>query len=223
MVRKIACWHPPVCPQFAHQVLVGYFQKVPTEVPNMDPLSTGWVLFKSTHCWTHWTNYKWNPWVLSQITSKSTQWVLCERTPRFLSQFTSQCAHQRTWATHQEFFESSFKKYPVMWSQCTQSHTQWVLWGFVVKLSHIVSSLWVLWKKPTRYIVITCLGTFWKNSQRTLDEWLRSFDGHIVMWIVKETKGFFHKVPTRYFLMWFEKELKGFACNLSTGFSSGYF
>ena len=95
----------------------------------MDPPSTGWVLFKSTHCRTQWVNCEQNPWVLSQITSKSTQWVLCERTPQFLSQFTSQCAHRRTSATCTEFFESSFKMYPVMWSQCTQ---------------------WVFFKEPTK-------------------------------------------------------------------------
>jgi hypothetical protein len=37
--------------------------------------------------------------------------------------------------------KGSFKKCPPMCSQCAQLYTQWVLWEFMVKLSHIVSSL----------------------------------------------------------------------------------
>ena len=61
--------------------------------------------------------------------------------------------------------QSSFKKYPSIWSKCTQPHTWQVLCEFVVKLDHIESSLWVLWKGPARYILIKLVGTFWKNSE----------------------------------------------------------
>ena len=60
---------------------------------------------------------------------------------------------------------SSFKKYPSIWSKCTQPYTWQVLCEFVVKLDHIESSLWVLWKEPARYILIKLMGTFWKNLE----------------------------------------------------------
>ena len=41
-------------------------------------------------------------------------------------------------------------------------------------------------------------------------------DGHILKWIVKEPRGFFHKVPTGYFAEWIVKELKGFFHKVST-------
>jgi len=52
-----------------------------------------------------------------------------------------------------------------------------------------------------RYIVITYLGTFWKNSQ-----WVaQAHNGYIVIKIVKETRGFFQKVATGYFCVFFVK------------------
>ena len=67
---------------------------------------------------------------------------------------------------------SSFKKYPSIWSKCTQPYTWQVLWEFVVKLDHIESLLWLLWKEPARYILIKLMGTFWKNSKCLFKKYL---------------------------------------------------
>ena len=99
-----ACWHwgqggtYPVGTWWVH---CEFWKNSPTQCP----LDTLWVLFKSTHQSTYQMLCERNPWVLSQFTPQSTQWVLCERSQWVLSQLTSKCAHQRTWATHWEFFQ----------------------------------------------------------------------------------------------------------------------
>ena len=130
-------------------------------------------------------------WVCSEKTHQYTHEPLFERTLRVLSQFCSRCAHNMP----EPLIESSFIKYLAIWSQCTQPYTQWVLWEFVVKLNHIESLLWVLWKEPTGHIVATLMGILWKNSQ-----WVAQVhSGHILIKIVKEHRGFIHKIPSGFF------------------------
>ena len=156
-----------------------------------------------------WVLCKRNPWVLLQFTLQSIQWVLCERNPWVLSQFTSQYAHQEP----ELLIKSSFKSTPLMGSQ----HTQCVLFKELTKNSKF-SSISPLTPKEiieymVEYIMIAPGGSFWKNSW-----WVAQvLDGHIVKWIVKEPRGFFHKVPTGYFAEWIVKELKGFFYKVPTG------
>ena len=107
-----------------------------------------------------------------------TQEVFCKWTHQALSQFWSKCTHN----VPEPLVESAFKEYLAIWSQCTQPYTQWVLWEFVVKLNHIESLLWVLWKEPTGHIMGIFLGVLWKNSQ-----WVaQAHCGYILNKIVKE-------------------------------------
>ena len=63
-----------------------------------------------------------------------------------------------------------------------------------------------------RYIVITYLGTFWKNPQ-----WVAQVhDGYIVNKIVKETRGFFQKVATGYIVIIIVKEPRVFIQKVAT-------
>ena len=127
----------------------------------------------------------------SKWTHQITQQVFCEWTHQALSQFWSKCIHN----VPEPLIESSFKEYLAIWSQCTQPYTQWVLWEFVIKLNHIESLLWVLWKEPTGYIVGIFLGILWKNSQ-----WVaQAHCGYILIKIVKEPSGFIHKIPAGWF------------------------
>jgi len=81
-----------------------------------------------------------------------------------------------------------------------------VLWGFVVKLSHIESLLWVLYKEPTGHIVIKSLGILWKNSGGTFTKYpLGTFTKYPLgtLWTLrqhftKERSGFIQKVPIGY-------------------------
>ena len=101
---------------------------------------------------TLWSNSKW--------THQITQQVFCEWTHQVLSQFCSKCTHN----VPEPLIESFFKEYLAIWSQCTQPYTWWVLWEFVVKLNHIESLLWVLWKELTGYIMGVFLSILWKSS-----------------------------------------------------------
>ena len=84
----------------------------------------------------------------------------------------------------------------------------------MVKLDCIVSSLWVLWKEPSGYAVITLMGTFWKNSW-----WVAQvLDRHIVEQIVNGIKGFFHKVPSGHIEVWIVKEIKGYFYKVLPGY-----
>ena len=74
---------------------------------------------------------------------------------------------------------------------------QWVLWEFMVKLSHIENTLWLLWIESAGYILIAFLDIFWKKSQQVT----QIHSGYIVNKIVKETLGFFQKVATGYILI----------------------
>jgi len=65
----------------------------------------------------------------------------------------------------------------------------------VVKLNHIESLLWVFWKEPTGHIVGIFLGILWKNSQRVAQVCC----GYILIKIVKEPRGFIHKIPSGSF------------------------
>jgi len=51
-------------------------------------------------------------------------------------------------------------------------------------------------KAITMYPLITLRSKWWAHFESDLNEWLRSHAGHIVSHILKETHGFFHKVPT---------------------------
>ena len=127
----------------------------------------------------------------SKRTHQRTHWVFCEWTPWVLSQFWSKCAHYEP----EPLIKSSFIKYLAIWSQCTQPYTQRVLWEFVVKLNHIESLLWVLWKEPTGYIVATLMGILCKNSH-----WVAQVHSrHILIKILKEPRGFIHKIPSGFF------------------------
>ena len=53
-------------------------------------------------------------------------------------------------------------------------------------------------KAITMYPLITLRSKWWAHCESNLDEWLRPHAGHIVSHILKETTGFFHKVPPGY-------------------------
>ena len=99
------------------------------------------------------------------------------------------------------------------------NHIQWILWEFVVKLSHIMSTLWLLWKESAGDILITFLDMFWKKLQ-----WVAHIHGgYIVNKIVKETKGFFQKVATGYIVIIIVKKLRVFIQKVATGYFGIFF
>ena len=62
-------------------------------------------------------------------------------------------------------------------------------------------------KVITMYPLITLRSKWWAHCESNLSEWLRSHAGHIVSHILKETHGFFHKVPTGHLAEYIVKEL----------------
>ena len=130
-------------------------------------------------------------WVCSKWTHQYTHEPLFERTLRVLSQFCSRCAHNMP----EPLIESSFIKYPSMWPQCAQ----WVLFKELTTNSQCGSILPQTLKELTEYMVeyieIKLPGILWKNSQ-----WVaRVHSGHILIKIVKEPRGFIHKIPSGFF------------------------
>ena len=118
-------------------------------------------------------------------------WALCERTPWFLSWFCLQCIQYMP----EPLIESSFKKCSVMWSKCAQG----VLFNVFTMNSQFGSisqqTLKEIIEYMVEYFMATSLGTFWKNSQ-----WVaQAYTGYIVNKITKETRDFFHKVPSGNF------------------------
>jgi len=82
----------------------------------------------------------------------------------------------------------------------------------VVKLSHIESTLWLLWKESAGDILIVFLGIFWKKSQ-----WVAQVhNDYIVNKIMKETRGFFQKVATGYIVTIIVKESRVFIQKVAT-------
>ena len=55
--------------------------------------------------------------------------------------------------------------------------------------------------------LITLRSKWWAHCESNLDEWLRFHAGHIVSHILKETHGFFHKVPLGHLAEHIVKEL----------------
>jgi len=62
-------------------------------------------------------------------------------------------------------------------------------------------------KAITMYPPITLRSKWWAHCESDLNKWLRSHAGHIVSHILKETHGFFHKVPTGHLAEYIVKEL----------------
>ena len=62
-------------------------------------------------------------------------------------------------------------------------------------------------KAITMYPSITLRSKWWAHYESSLDEWLRSHAGHIVSHILKQTTGFFHKVPPGHLAEYIVKEL----------------
>ena len=54
--------------------------------------------------------------------------------------------------------------------------------------------------------LITLRSKWWAHCECNLSEWLGSHAGHILSHIVKETPGFFHKVPTGHLVGYIVKE-----------------
>ena len=91
--------------------------------------------------------------------------------------------------------KSSFKSA----QQCGHKVFNHILGDFFGGLLWNSTKLWI----HCEYIKKNPLGTFWSHNwapfERTLNEWLRCIIGHIVNKIVKETREFFHKVPSGHF------------------------
>jgi len=143
---------------------------------------------------TLWSNSKWTHQITKQVFCEWTLWVL--------SQFWSKCPHN----VSEPLIESSFKIYLAIWSQCTQSYTQWVLWEFVVKLNHIESLLWVLWKEPTGHIFeyslkeisISGSDTLWVHFEQNYERTQRVHSQNtswVIWWVHFE---FDHNAPTNH-------------------------
>jgi len=64
-----------------------------------------------------------------------------------------------------------------------------------------------IFKAITMCPLVTLRSKWWAHCESNLDEWLRFHAGHIVSHILKETHGFFHKVPTGYLAEYIVKEL----------------
>ena len=62
-------------------------------------------------------------------------------------------------------------------------------------------------KAITMCLLITLRSKWWAHCECNLNKWLRSHVGHILSHIVKETPGFFHKVPTGHLPGHIVKEL----------------
>ena len=78
-----------ICPQFSHPnthwVHVGYFYKVPTQIPTNHQVGYIQKVPTKNPVSKCWLNHEQNPWFLSQFTQRRTQQILCERTPQILS------------------------------------------------------------------------------------------------------------------------------------------
>ena len=102
---------PPLWSQLAQWVSCEFIQNLPTTLISICPVGKLWIWSEKTHHFAH------EP--------------LCERTPRFLSQFWLHFVHH----VPKPLTMSSF----IIYSQCTQPHTHWVLFNVFKRNSQFVS------------------------------------------------------------------------------------